>query len=248
MRYVLVILALALVSALVIGSSGAWNRDWRTASRASSGIAPDPQRTREAVVQVYAARAFNWRGLFGVHTWIAAKDAGADAYLVYQVVGWRALRNLPVVVVRKDVPDRLWFDSRPKVMADLRGAAAERAIPEIRKAAASYPYAETYRLWPGPNSNTFTGYVARRVPELGAALPSNALGKDYLDEGRFLAPAPSRTGWQLSLYGVLGLTLAVQEGLELNLLGLVFGIDLARPALKLPLVGRLGLSRDLAEG
>ena len=90
--------------------------------------------------------------------------------------------------------------------------------------------------------------MARRVPELGAALPSNALGKDYLDGGRFLAPSPSRTGWQLSLYGVLGLTLAVQEGLELNLLGLVFGIDLARPALKLPLVGRLGLSRDLAEG
>ena len=167
--------------------------------------------------------------------------------MVYQVVGWRLYRGLPVVVAREDIPDRLWFDSRPAILADLRGAAAERAIPAIRRAAESYPYPSSYRLWPGPNSNTFTAYVARRVPELEAALPSNALGKDYLDQGQFLARTPSGTGWQLSLYGLLGAAAAVQEGLEINLLGLVFGLDVARPALKLPLVDRIGVSRDLAE-
>ena len=244
----LILLSLALVSVFVVGASGAWNRDWRTASRESSGIAPDPARTPEAVVQLYAARAFNWRGIFGVHTWIATKETGAPAYVVHQVVGWRLYRGLPVVVVQEDLPDRLWFDSRPRVLADLRGAVAERAIEGIGKAARSYPYPDEYRLWPGPNSNTFTAYVARNVPELGAALPSNALGKDYLDRGRILAPAPSRTGWQFSLYGVLGVTLALQEGLEINLFGLVFGVDVARPALKLPFAARIGLSRDLAEG
>lgn len=244
----LILLSLALVSVFVVGASGAWNRDWRTASRESSGIAPDPARTPEAVVQLYAARAFNWRGIFGVHTWIATKEPGAPAYVVHQVVGWRLYRGLPVVVVQEDLPDRLWFDSRPRVLADLRGAVAERAIEGIGKAARSYPYPDEYRLWPGPNSNTFTAYVARNVPELGAALPSNALGKDYLDGGRILAPAPSRTGWQFSLYGVLGVTLALQEGLEINLLGLVFGVDVARPALKLPFAARIGLSRDLTEG
>ena len=243
----LILLLLALVSVLVAGASGALNRDWRTASRESSGIAPDPATTPEAVVQLYAARAFNWRGIFGVHTWIAAKEPGAPAYVVYQVVGWRLYRGLPVVAVREDLPDRLWFDSRPEVLADLRGEAAERAIPHIRSATGSYPYPDTYRLWPGPNSNTFTAYVARRVPELGAALPSNALGKDYLDEGTFLARTPSRTGWQLSLYGLLGVTLAFQEGIEINLLGLVFGVDVARPALKLPFVARIGLGRDLSK-
>ena len=244
----LILLSLALVSVLVAGASGALSRDWRTASRESSGIAPDPATTPEAVVQLYAARAFNWRGIFGVHTWIAAKEAGAPAYTVYQVVGWRLYRGLPVVAVREDLPDRLWFDSRPELLADLRGATAEHAIPAIRNAAGSYPYPDAYRLWPGPNSNTFTAYVARRVPELGAALPSNALGKDYLDQGTFLARAPSRTGWQLSLYGLLGVTLAFQEGLEINLLGLVFGVDVARPALKLPFVARIGLGRDLSKG
>ena len=176
------------------------------------------------------------------------KGGRGAAYVVYQVVGWRAYRNLPVLAVQEDVPDRLWFDSRPSVMADLRGPVAERAIQGIRKAAETYPYPETYRLWPGPNSNTFTAYVARNVPELKAALPSNALGKDYLDEGQFFTRTPSSTGWQLSLYGVLGLALGVQEGLEINLLGLVFGVDVARPALKLPFVERIGFSRDLAEG
>ncbi len=243
----LIVLFLALVSTFVVSASGAWNKDWRTASRESSGIAPDPAATPEAVVQLYAARAFNWRGIFGVHTWIATKEAGARTYVVYQVVGWRSYRGLPVVVVQEDIPDRLWFDSRPKIMADLRGAAAARAIPGIRKAAESYPYPNSYRLWPGPNSNTFTAYVARQVPELEAALPSNAVGKDYLDEGKFLARTPSGTGWQLSIYGLLGAAVGIQEGLEINLLGLVFGLDVARPALKLPLVDRIGTSRDLAE-
>lgn len=243
----LVILLLTLISVFIAAASGAWNKDWRTASRVSAGIAPDPARTREAVVQLYAARAFNWRGIFGVHTWLASKEAGAAAYVVYQVVGWRAYRGLPVLAVQEDIPDRLWFDSRPQVLADLRGPVAERAIQGIRKAAESYPYPETYRLWPGPNSNTFTAHVGRHVPELAAALPSNALGKDYLDKDTFLAPTPSSTGWQVSVYGVLGLSLAVQEGLEINLLGLVFGVDVARPALKLPVVERIGLSRDLTQ-
>ena len=244
----LILLSLALVSVFVVGASGAWNRDWRTASRESAGIAPDPARTPEAVVQLYAARAFNWRGIFGVHTWIATKEPGAQAYVVYQVVGWRLYRGLPVVVVREDVPDRLWFDSRPLIMADLRGPAAERAIPEIRQAADSYPYPGSYRLWPGPNSNTFTAYVARRVPGLKAALPSNAMGKDFLEKGAFLARTPSRTGWQVSLYGVLGVAVGLEEGLEINVLGLIFGVDVARPALKLPFVARIGLGRNLPEG
>ena len=31
------------------------------------------------------------------------------------------------------------------------------------------------------------------------------------------------------------------EGVELNLLGLTFGLDVRQPALKLPAVGRLGM-------
>jgi hypothetical protein len=40
--------------------------------------------------------------------------------------------------------------------------------------------------------------------------------------------------------GVLGLVAAVEEGIELNLLGLTFGVDPNDVALELPLVGTLG--------
>jgi hypothetical protein len=43
------------------------------------------------------------------------------------------------------------------------------------------------------------------------------------------------------MLGLLGVTLARDEGVEINLLGLSFGVDFMNPALKLPFVGRLGL-------
>src|SRR4029079_5561328 len=79
---------LAVAAAYFIVARGT-SLDWRTASRESVGLAPAPAATPEAVVQVYAARAWAWRGYFGVHTWIAVKAAGAKAYTVYEVIGWR---------------------------------------------------------------------------------------------------------------------------------------------------------------
>ena len=57
------------------------------------------------------------------------------------------------------------------------------------------------------------------------------------------AAAPSGSGFQVSLYGLAGVLLAVDEGFEVNVLGLNIGIDAAVPALKLPAIGRVGLDR-----
>ncbi len=116
-------------------------------------------------------------------------------------------------------------------------------IAKVRAAVEAYPYPHEYRAWPGPNSNTFTAFVARAVPELGLALPSIAVGKDYLPDGALVASAPSGTGWQVSVLGVVGLLLARAEGIEINLLGLNFGVDFAAPALLLPGIGRVGTAR-----
>ena len=56
-----------------------------------------------------------------------------------------------------------------------------------------------------------------------------------------IAHAPSGTGYQVSLLGLLGVTVALDEGVEVNVLGLVIGIDPKHLALKLPLVGSVGL-------
>ncbi len=219
-------------------------KDHRTADRSSAEIAPDPAETKEAIVQVYTARAFNWRGIFSLHSWIATKETGASYYTIYQVIGWRVRRNLPALVALQDIPDRNWFGARPKIISDLRGEPATKAITGINQAVEEYPYAGKYTLWPGPNSNTFTAHVARRVPELAAEIPSTAIGKDFLTNDSIIGPAPSGTGYQLSLYGLVGLLLAKDEGLEINLLGLIFGIDPLGPAIKLPFIGRLGFSLD----
>jgi hypothetical protein len=218
-------------------------QDWRTASREPVGTAPDAKLVREAIVQVYGARAGGAKGSFGVHTWIAVKPTDAPAWTVYEVIGWRLRYGDNVVVMRERAPDGRWFGSEPELYADRRGAGVDELIKRIDQAARSYPYAGEYSVWPGPNSNTFTSWVARAVPELAIDLPPTAIGKDYL-RGEVFASAPSGRGYQLSLRGLLGVAASPVEGFELNLLGLSFG--LGPSGLKLPLIGTLGPSRSFA--
>ena len=238
----MIVLAVLFVGPLAMTASGEVNvaADWRTASRDSAGIAPRPEDTPEAVVQVYAARAFGWRGTLAVHTWVATKPTDARSYTIYEVIGWRAFRGGSAVHVHDGEPDRHWFGARPEVLAELRGAAAARAIAAIERAVASYPYKDEYRTWPGPNSNTFTAHIGRNVPELVLDLPPTAIGKDFIPGGVPIASAPSGTGIQVSLFGLLGVIVAVEEGIEFNLLGLSFGVDPKALALRLPGVGMLG--------
>ena len=217
--------------------------DWRTASHEPVGTAPDPAKAREAVVQVYAARAFGWRGTFGVHTWVAVKAAGAEEYTVYEVVGWRLRSRDSVVAIHERTPDARWYGAEPELLADKRGDAAQKLIPRIDAAARAYPWAGEYTIWPGPNSNTFTAWITRSVPELHVDLPPTAIGKDY--NRQLFDSAPSGGGAQASVAGLFALTASGVEGLELNLLGLTFGINPFDPALKLPLIGRIGFRRTL---
>ncbi|HSE94744.1 MAG TPA: DUF3750 domain-containing protein [Methylomirabilota bacterium] len=234
-------LALLATVALAVGC-GSLQRDpsWWQARRDSSAQAPDPATTPEAVIQVYAARAVGWKGVLGVHTWIAMKRTGAGAYTRYEVMGWGVNRGAPAVRVNRTGPDNYWFGSRPELLVDVRGDGIDALIDRVETAVADYPYPTTYRTWPGPNSNTFTAYVGRRVPELRLDLPPTAVGKDYLPNGSPAAVTPSGTGIQLSLLGMAGVLVGIEEGVELNLLGLTFGLDWNRPALKLPGVGRVG--------
>ena len=230
-----------LVSACMFGrESGV---PWYEARRDATGLAPDPAVTPEAVIQVYAARAVAWRGVFAVHTWIAVKSAGASRYTRFEVVGFGVANGAPAVRVDRMGPDNYWFGARPELVLDRRGAGVDALVDKVRAAVAAYPYPHEYRAWPGPNSNTFTAYVARAVPELGVALPSNAVGKDYLPDGALFAAAPSGTGYQLSVFGVGGVLVARAEGFEINVLGLNLGIDFATPGVMLPGIGRLGVPR-----
>lgn len=238
----LALVALLLLGPLAVLASGRLDLEtaWHGRSRDSTQQAPDPRVERGAVVQVYGARTVRWRGAFGIHPWIAVKHAGAQRYTTYQILGWRARYGGEALVTNEvDAPDTEWYGAYPRLLVEHRGAAAEAMITRIEAAVARYPWAGEYRLWPGPNSNTFVAWVAREVPELRLDLPPTAIGKDYLGPTTFIARAPSGTGWQFSVLGLAGATIAHDEGLELNLLGLGFGVDVDDMALRLPGIGKL---------
>ncbi|HXQ50031.1 MAG TPA: DUF3750 domain-containing protein [Stellaceae bacterium] len=246
MRRVFVGLAVVLLLPVLV-SSCMFGRDggvpWYEARRDPTGMAPDPAANHEAVIQVYAARAVAWRGIVAVHTWIVVKPSDAAKFTRYEVVGFGVAGGAPAIRIDRTGPDNFWFGARPQLVLDRRGTGVDALIDKVRAAIDAYPYPHAYRAWPGPNSNTFTAFVARAVPELGLALPSNAIGKDYLPGGALFAAAPSGTGYQISLFGVAGILLARAEGIEINLLGLNLGIDFASPGVKLPGIGKLGFSR-----
>jgi len=211
---------------------------WATAPRHSAGIAPDPvQHADVAIVQVYVAPTYGWRGYFAVHPWIIYKRRGDTVYTRYDVVGWRA----PQVLQRNyAVPDGLWYGSNPVLLVHHQGRDLDRLIDDIEAAVASYPFANRYLSYPGPNSNTFLAHIGRQVPALKLDLPANAIGKDYRALTDPMGMSTSGSGVQLSLLGLLGVAVGWQEGLEFNVLALNFGLDLNPPALRLPLLGRLG--------
>ena len=204
-----------------------------------AGLAPDPATTPEPVVQVYGARTMGVKGIFGIHTWVAVKPANAMSWTVYEIIGWRLRWSDSALVIRTRQPDAPWFGSEVELYADKRGPGVEGLIARIDKAAHDYPYANTYTLWPGPNSNTFTAWIARAVPELQVDLPATAVGKDYIGATHFVSTAPSGTGFQFTLAGLFGVAASSVDGFELNLLGLNFGVS--GSGVKLPMVGRIGM-------
>jgi hypothetical protein len=211
---------------------------WSQADWGSAHLLPAARAKPEAMVHVYAARTGRWKGIFAHHSWIVVKEKGAASYTRYDKVAW----GRPVKV-NNWAPDARWYGHRPVLVGAVEGPQAEALIPRIRAAVASYPYGRSgdYSVWPGPNSNSFVAYVLAAVPEARIALPPTAVGKDWHAASRIVGLSPSGTGVQLSLGGLLGITVGWVEGVEINVLGLVTGFDIRRPAIKLPGFGRIGV-------
>jgi hypothetical protein len=211
--------------------------DWRTADRSSAGLLPSPGEHAEALVRVYAARTVRWRGIFAVHSWIVLKERSAPRYTRYDYTAWGE-----PIRINGFAADGRWFGGTPETIAAVDGEAADRMIPKIQAAVEGYELRSygDYRAWPGPNSNTFVTAVLAAIPELQTTLPPTAIGKDFPYNGDMFGPTPSGTGVRITLGGYLGLTVGWVEGIEINFLGAVFGVDLRRPAVKLPGLGRVG--------
>ncbi len=87
--------------------------------------------------------------------------------------------------------------------------------------------------------------MLRAIPEAETILPANAVGRDFRALP-YIGLTDSRTGIEASLWGVVGIKVGWVEGIEMNFLGLVAGLDLRNPGVKLPGFGRIGLPQQTA--
>lgn len=227
-----------------LASAGLWAMKehptgYRNARWSSAGLLPEALADRPAAIYVYSAMTGGVKGSIASHAWIVLKPENASSYERYDKVGW----GTPI---RRNAyaPDAYWYSNMPRKVLELHGEEAERLIPEIKAAIADYPYAKAggYRIYPGPNSNTFIAHVLRSVPELGVVLPPDAVGRDYLPNGKIVHIADDWKDASLSLGGLFGVSMGARSGIEVNFLGLVAGFDLKNPGIKVPGLGYFGVN------
>lgn len=230
---------LPITVAAILYSIDGTGAGWRTADRSSIGALPPPQRHTAAVVRIFSAKTVRWRGIFATHSWIVFKPENARGYTRYDYTAWS---EYPIRMNGFE-PDGRWFGHTPETVFAADNTDAALLIPRIEAAIAAYSMRNPgdYKAWPGPNSNTFIAAILDAVPAMRAVLPPTAIGKDYPYDGRWFRLTSSGTGVQITLGGYAGVTIGWVEGLELNILGAVAGLDIRRPALKLPGLGRFGL-------
>jgi hypothetical protein len=235
-NFLAIFVILPILIGTTLGYARGWPTSWRSASWASSGVLEQASSSETAKVLILSTRTGRWKSIFAEHMSIVLKPQGAQSWTRYDVVGW----GNPV---RKDAypADAYWYGNEPQVIYRLEGDQAQALIPKIEASIAAYPHQQrgSYKIFPGPNSNTFVAWVVRNTEGFTAELSPVAVGKDWLGTSTFIAPAPSKTGYTVSLYGVLGLTLAKEEGFEFHLLGSTIGLDPNDLAIKLPSLGKL---------
>ena len=190
----------------------------------------------EPVVQVWGARARGFKGIFGVHSWIAAKPGGATEYTVYEVIGWRLRRTDTAVVVRTR-PPHLWLGARALSIRKTR-ARREALIQHIDRLAREYPTEHLHAL-----AGAEFQHLRRVDRPRGAGPGSGPTGhrdRQGLHREHRLHRA-ERQGFQFSLRGLLGVAASRVDGVEFNFLSLNFGVSSS--GLKLPIIGRIGMPR-----
>jgi len=175
-------LTVGLILFFVVSVASLWVTSWALEPE-PFGVAgaPDPVNHQDAIIQVYGADVWGFRGNFAIHTWIATKAHGAADYQIYQVIGWRLRRGRSVVSITEGNPAKPWYGSPAILLHEIRGAEAEKLIDNVHDAAVRYPFDMEYKMWPGPNSNSFTAWIGLEVPELELDLPVKAIGQSWMN-------------------------------------------------------------------
>ena len=245
MRVLKIVLAVLLIVyvapaalAAMLWTIGDHPASWSQADWSSARVLPQADADQAAALYIFAARTGGLKGALADHSWVVVKEKGASEYERWDKVGWgNPIRHNGYPA------DARWYSNPPQIVVEKHGAEAEALIPKVRAAIDSYPFAMRggYHIFPGPNSNSFTAFVMREVPGIDATLPSAAVGRDYPTDWTLASIDPDGEELRLSLWGYAGVVIGWKSGIEVNVLGLVAGIDPRRLAIKIPAFGTFGL-------
>ena len=212
---------------------------WYAFTNSESKINLDSVETNQAVVRIYAARAYNWRGLFAVHPWLLIKEKGLDNFQRIEILGWRQ-GSLGKISIKNGGLDSNWFGNPAELVHELSGRQAEIAIPKIYQLIKDYPYKEDYKAYPGPNSNTFMSYIVENTNEIVTTLPPLAIGQRYPIEGKIISWSTDPIKFQISLWGHFGFVIGQNEGVRFFLFGVEWGINPWLFKIVIPGIGVIG--------
>ena len=132
-------------------------------------------------VELRAAKIPGLPGVFADHYWLVV-IRGIDGSGCQKCDRWEIWQ-------RARLNDCCWGHLHKNLLAPWQGVGngpsrsiqrwvGDEALPiveRIESSPASYPFIETYRYWPGPNSNTFAQWIVRDKLKLGM----RAVGKSF---------------------------------------------------------------------
>ncbi len=139
----------------------------------NSGLDPDS----EPWVRLYIAEVPMAHGL-ATHPWFLVHDGGGP-YATQRWEVWQtAVGPHGHVAVDLLAPEADVEGGPARLVATYQGAEAKRLIAVLRDRAPRYACADFYRVWPGPNSNSFARWVLDEA-EIDQRLPLSSIGANW---------------------------------------------------------------------
>lgn len=178
-----------------------------------------------------------WIARLAHHTWFDIKRGDEEQWMRIEVADVHdgvGVFDLDGQLARSD--ER--FDRDVHLIRHWTGAEAERLFRALEGFAANYEDDGNYRPFPGPNSNAFAARAMLAIDGLSGILHHNSFGKDYTPYVR-VGGTTSGTGVALETIP-FGIALGIEEGVELHLIQMTFGISAFPPALKIPFAPTIG--------
>jgi hypothetical protein len=189
-----------------------------------SCVGPSPARLtteHDYMVVVNSVRlpdSMPWYTVFAEHSWVDMKNGDEDSWQRVEIYNATSGPEVSSITAEK-VRTTHRFGNRSSVLSVAVGEEARLAIPVIHTFTERYEL--DYEAWPGPNSNTFISDLLDATDGIDAQLHHNAAGKDFP-------------------WGYFDLGFDSSGDIELHLMQLTLGISFWPPAIKLPLLPRLG--------